>query len=148
MRHEKWVEGLHKDFREEFERLSKLGVKFNLRTLRLLALDVLRSGNGEEYSTNKLEPKSETPLYKKITLSWIQSFTSRYRIVSCARTGKNRMSPPKEEDLGLSVAIHLDLFSGLFISRKLDKNDVENADEKHFTLKIDNGRTLGFFGAS
>lgn len=30
-------------------------------------------------------------------------------------------------------------------SYKMDENDIENADETHFIIKVDNGRTLGFF---
>lgn len=79
----------------------------------------------------------------KIDASWIKSFTARFRIVSRAHTGKHRSSPKKEEELELSVAVHLGTLCGMF-SNGLCEDDVGNADETHFILNMDNGRTLGF----
>lgn len=62
----KWVDALHLDLREEFDRLRKLGVKFNLTTLRHLALDMLRASENEAYSFNMVDPRSQQPLYLKI----------------------------------------------------------------------------------
>lgn len=33
-----------------------------------------------------------------------------------------------------------------FFSGALDENNIVNADETHFTLNMDNGKTLGFIG--
>lgn len=38
-----WVEALHIELREEFDRLRKVGVKFNQTTLRHLALDTFKN---------------------------------------------------------------------------------------------------------
>lgn len=143
-----WVEALHQAVKDEFERLSKLGVKFNLNTLKHLALDILSTGDGDNYSRNMIDPKSNEPLHLKITSTWIQSFTNRFRITSRAHTGKHRMSPRKEEEIELTVAAHLGTMSGLFEGHRLDEDDIENADETHFVINVDNGRTLGFCGTS
>lgn len=141
-----WVEALHADLREEFDRLRKLGVKFNLTTLRYLALHILTNSSNDAYSMNMVDPRSEQPLHLKIDLRWIQSFTERFRIVSRAHTGKHRSSPQKEKEIEISVAVHLGTVSGLMTACKLDENDIENADETHFIINVDNGRTLGFCG--
>ena len=141
-----WVEALHTDLRSEFDRLRRLGVKFSHSTLRSLALDVLSNSTSTEYSSNFIDPKTDMPLYHKINGRWIQSFMERYHIVSRAHTGKHKCSPAKEEELALAVAVHLGTVSGLFSSGKLEENFVENADETHFIINVDNGRTLGFAG--
>ncbi|KAL3698368.1 hypothetical protein R1sor_012444 [Riccia sorocarpa] len=46
----------------------------------------------------------------------------------------------------MSVAQHLGLLCGQFQSGRLDENLVENIDETHFLINMDNGRTLGFRG--
>ena len=143
-----WVEALHQSVKDEFERLSKLGVKFNLNTLKHLALDILSTGDGDSYSRNMIDPRSNEPLHLKITSTWIQSFTNRFRITSRAHTGKHRMSPRKEEKIELTVAAHLGRMSGLFESHIIDENNIENADETHFVINVDNSRTLGFCGTS
>ena len=40
-KHDEWVGALHQDLRSEFDRLRRLGFKFNLNTLRYLAFDLL-----------------------------------------------------------------------------------------------------------
>lgn len=143
-----WVDALHRDLLQEFERLSKLGVKFNLSTLKHLALNMLRASESPDYSANMTDARTDAPLHTKITLAWVQGFKNRYRIVSRAHTGKHRMSPAKEEEVEIEVAAHLGNISGLFAANKLEENDVENADETHFVINVDNGRTLGFCGSS
>lgn len=48
-----WVDALHSNLRDEFDRLRKLDVKFILTTLRHLALDKLRENKNEAYSVKK-----------------------------------------------------------------------------------------------
>lgn len=143
---EAWVNAIHEDLREEFDRLRRLGVKFSLNTLRDLACNILCHSTNESYSMNAVDPRSQQPLHLKIDRRWVQSFMERYRIVSRAHTGKHRASPAKEEDIEVSVAIHLGTVSGLMGSGEMDENNVENADETHFVINVDNGRTLGFCG--
>ena len=61
-----WVEALNQDVRSEFDSLQKLGVKFNLRTLRALANFILDSGGNEAYSRNLIDPLSGRPLFENI----------------------------------------------------------------------------------
>lgn len=141
-----WVEALRIDVRDEFDRFRRLGVKFNISTLLALAMEQLRNSTNEAYSMNTIDPRSEQELHLKIDRRWIQSFMEQYRIVSRAHTGKHQCSPAKEEELEASVAHHLGTVSGLLSAVKMDENDVENADETHFIINVDNGRTPGFSG--
>lgn len=143
-----WVEALYSDVLDEFDRLRKLGVKFNLTTLRHLALDVLQTGKDDIYSANMIDPRSNVALRKKIDARWIQSFAEHFRIVSRAQSGKHRMSPAKENEIEIQVAAHLGALSSLLTRGVVDENDLENADETHFVINVDNGRTLGFCGSS
>ena len=49
-----WVLSLYHDWRTEFDRLRKLGVKFNYRSLRALGQYLLDSGNSDEYHPSVL----------------------------------------------------------------------------------------------
>lgn len=40
------------------------------------------------------------------------------------------------------MARHLGYMSRLFSSGDIDENDVENADETHFIISMDNGKVL------
>lgn len=143
-----WVEALQCDLREEFDRLRKLGVKFNLNTLRSLALQVLRTSENNAYSSNMIDPRTEKPLHEKVDSRWVQSFTERFRIVSRAHTGKYRMSPQKELEIEIDVSRHLGKLKRMLSSGEVDENNIGNADETHFVVNMDNGRTLGFAGSS
>lgn len=67
-------------------------------------------------------------------------------IVGRAQSGKLMLSPAKQEVIDKQVAYHLGVLSRLFTSGELSEDDVENADETHFVINMDNGCTLGFKG--
>ena len=66
----------------------------------------------------------------------------RFRIASGARTGKHGYSPVKQLEIEMSMPVHLGTVSGLFSAGYMDEDSVENADETHFMLNVDNGHTL------
>lgn len=70
------------------------------------------------------------------------------RIFSRAHTEKHICSPAKEKEIDIPVAFYLGNVSGMVSSRIMDDNYVENADETHFIINVDHGRTLGFSGES
>lgn len=142
-----WVDALHVDLRAEFDRLRRLGVKFNLKTLQALAVQLINSSTNDAYHSTTMHPATEQFILSKITARWIQCFCDRYGIVSRALTGKLQLSPAKEEFIQKEVAYHLGKLARAFRSGELQEDDVENADETHFVINLDNGRTLGFKGA-
>lgn len=56
------------------------------------------------------------------------------------------MGPVSETHIERDVAFHLWFMKQLLTSGDVEENDVENADETHFIINVDNGRTLGFYG--
>lgn len=72
-----WVDALHMNLKDEFDWLRKLGVKFNLTNLRVLALELLHDSQNAAYSMNMVDPLSKLPLHMKtdasgkIDASWI-----------------------------------------------------------------------------
>lgn len=58
------------------------------------------------------------------------------------------MSPAKVNEIEIQVVAHLGALTFLYTRGVVVDNDVENADETHFFINVDNGRTLGFRGSS
>lgn len=46
------------------------------------------------------------------------------------------------------MAAHLKTVSGLLTSCLLDEYDIDHADETHFVISVDSGRTMGFSGSN
>lgn len=130
----------------QFDRLRKLGVKFNLETL---------PNAGAAYCGTKwkgiLSRWDGTPWnadfnFGKITACCVQSFGERFKILSSALTGKLQLSQKKEEFLKKTESPHLGQKRRPFFRIELQDEDVQNADETHFVMNVDNGRTLDFKG--
>ena len=54
----RWLRALHIDLRAEFDRLSKLGVRFNMRMLRHLAIVLINESTSVAYHNNMKDAKS------------------------------------------------------------------------------------------
>ena len=93
-----------------------------------------------------LDPLSEKNFIEIITLFWIRSFMDGYIIVSRAQTGKPMVSPEKRIFIEEDVALRLEQISRDFNSGAFDKDILENFDETHFVVNMDDGQTLGFIG--
>ena len=126
--------------------MRSLGAKFNYRNLQALGRHVLDNSETNEYHNQMLDPRTGKPLHKIISARFTQSFADRYGIVSRALTGKHKNSPRKMLFIEKQVAHHLGVLARQFRSGELKGDDVENADETHFVIDMDNGRTLGFSG--
>lgn len=57
------------------------------------------------------------------------------------------MSPEKKAHIEAEVAAHLGMLCGLLTCGRVDEDDLGNADETHFIINVDNGKTLGFVGS-
>lgn len=90
-----WVEALHAELRDEFDRVRHLGIKFSRATLLALAKDILWKSEGFQFIVNMIDPMSDKPLLLKIDHAWIQYFRNRFRIESRAHSGKGSMSPKR-----------------------------------------------------
>jgi hypothetical protein len=76
----------------------------------------------------------------------MQQFMDVHNIVLLSQMGNLSCSPEKERQIEMNTAYHLGVFQRGFQSRIFDENLMENLDETHFTVNMDNGRTLGFRG--
>ena len=67
-------------------------------------------------------------------------------IVLLSQTGHLTCSPQKEIQIERNIVHHLGVLKRGFDSGLFDENLMENIDETHFVVNMDNGRTLGFRG--
>jgi hypothetical protein len=143
---EDWVLWLHKELHEDWQRLRKAGVQFSLPVLQAHAKNILRKSEHPEYHADMIHEKSGKKLVEKITLSWIQSFCDANGIVVRSKTGKLSVSPEKREFIDRSCVYHLGIVKRAFENGDLKEEMVENWDETHFVINLDNGKTLGLIG--
>lgn len=143
---EQWVLWLHEELRSEFDRLRKAGVKFSPRLLKLLAKLIVKDSIHPIFSPTFLY-NSQT-LGDCITDRWIRRFMEKNDIVGRAQTGKLMVSAERQEHIEKEIAYHLGVVAREFQSGLLDESMVENVDETHFVINMDNGKTLGFRGDS
>ncbi len=92
-----------------------------------------------------VDPKDGTRVIDKINYAWICRFTERFNIFVRMQTLKKQMSPSKTKHIEKSVPYHLGQVKRDFETGVLE-DIIENNDETHFVINMDNGRALGFAG--
>ena len=144
-----WVEWLHEKLFEEFERLSSAGVKFSRDILQQLAKELLCSSTHETFRADYVDQKDKKgqKVIEKINYGWITAFMERYNIVQRQQTGKLMLSKEKQSAIEREVAYHLGCVKRQFDNGELDEDLIENMDETHFVINMDNGKTLAMKGA-
>lgn len=140
----KWVIDAHVGLLEEFERLRKAGVKMNSSILRMMAKRIVEDPSFRKSN----EVTMNSPLHSRITARWVQTFMERHNIVVRRQSGKLSVSPEKTEMIERSVAYHLGKLKKDFESGVLQEGCVFNADETHFRIDLQDGRTLAMRGDS
>lgn len=140
-----WVEWLQPELLEEFQRLKSTGLQFSNGVLVSLAVDIIKTSD-TIFNEGYLDPSDGKPIIEKIDWRWVQVFMERHNIVIRKRSGKHQPSAAKVQFIERSVAYHLGEMQRAFESGELDEDDVENIDETHFVINMDNGLTLGFAG--
>lgn len=101
------VDALHNYLREEFEMLCTLGVKFSLKTWKLLGIQYMQRSNTGGHSMKMVDARKNMPLQKNLGKPRVQSFIEIFRIVSRESTGKHRMRPEQERKVEVDVAHHV-----------------------------------------
>jgi hypothetical protein len=76
----------------------------------------------------------------------MQQFMDVHNVVLLSQKDNLSCSPAKERQIEMNTAYHLGFLWRGFQSRVFDENLMENLDETHFTVNMDNGRTLGSRG--
>ena len=98
------------------------------------------------FNSNYRDPLDQKLIIEKISTRWVQSFMAKQNVVVRSQTGKLMCSPEKELHVQKTIAFHLGELHQDFASGELDENLIENMDETHFVINVDNGRTLGVRG--
>jgi hypothetical protein len=140
-----WVLWLYPRVLEAFDTYRKVGIKFSSKLLIELTLSILLAEDSI-YHAQSQDPKDDKFLTQKIIHYWMQQFMDVYNIVLLSKRGNLSCSPEKERQIEMNTAYHLDVLQRGFQSRVFDENLMENLDETHFTINMDNGHTLGFRG--
>ena len=140
-----WVVYVYAELMSEFLRLRKTGLKFSTSLLGTLARDIIKKDEGE-FNSNYRDPRDNKLIHDKITTRWVQCFMSNFNVVVRSQTGKLMCSPEKELHIQKTIAFHMGELHRGFASGELDENLIENMDETHFVVNVDNGRTLGVRG--
>lgn len=139
-----WVTWLYGELEDEFDRLRKAGVKFSAKLLKYLAVDLLETSQHSEFCAT-FSP-SGVAISQKINDRWIRRFMDNRNIVGRAQKGKLMVSAERQQHIDKEIAFHLGVVLRDFKSGVLDEDVVENVDETHFVINMDNGKTLGFRG--
>ena len=140
-----WVQWLYPILLDAFERFKKSGVKFSARLLIELAMTSLLDSTSP-YTTLSRDPRDNVLLIEKLTNSWLQQFMFVHNIVLLSQSGRLTCSPQKEREIEMHTAFHLGVLHRGFSNGTFDENLMENIDETHFVVNMNNGRTLGFRG--
>ena len=142
-----WVEYLHQLLYLEFEIFSSTNIKLSRGVLQYLAV-LLLNENDSIYTPNDADPTSGRPISEDITLSWIDSFLSRFNIVPHKQSGSLCRSPSHTRTIEKRVAYYLGFLQRSFMANLYEKNMVENMDETHFIFNMGGSKTLGLRGSA
>ena len=140
-----WVNWLYPKLLEAFENYKRAGVKFSPKLLCELAMSVMLAPDSI-YGSESRDPKDNKLLTEKICYSWAQQFMDVHNIVVLFQRGRLTCSVEKELLIEMETAYHLGVLQKGFQSGEFDENVMENLDETHFVVNLNNGRTLGFRG--
>eukprot|EP00171_Calliarthron_tuberculosum_P001684 IDg1684t1 len=87
----------------------------------------------------------QKPLHNILTMKWVDDFCDRFELTTRIRTGNKSLSPAETAKNNKYVAYHLEVLKRAY-DDGLDLRTVENYDETHMILDLDNGRVLDFKG--
>lgn len=141
-----WVVSLQEDLVQEFERICKVGIKFSATMLTSMAKDLVRTSQNGAYDALMISGRLENPIVDLVTARWIQVFIYRFNTKGRSQSGKLQIFPEAQARIEQRVAFFLGTVARELMSRALKEDDIENADETHFVVNMDNGRTLAFRG--
>jgi hypothetical protein len=141
-----WVTALYDDLFDEFRTLRRMGCKLSTSVLRHVALDLLRKGREGVYGFGLPDPASRKSMEILVNCVWTSRFQDFHGLHSRRQAGKLQLSPAKPEEMERTVAKNLGVLKRDFESGVLDENVVENGDETHFLINMDNGRTMTGIG--
>jgi hypothetical protein len=142
-----WVIALYSELYDEFHKLRCLGVKLSASVLKQVAPQLHKQGSNDTiYGTGLLDPISKKCMNVLVNSSWIERFQVAHGLTVRRSTRKGMLSPDTTKDMHRVVPRHLCELKRQFDSRLLDEAAVENGDETHVMVNMDNGRCLAAIG--
>ncbi|KAL2650931.1 hypothetical protein R1flu_019059 [Riccia fluitans] len=135
------VQWLYPQVLEELVRLCSAGLKFNAETFLAVAKKMLLTTPHPIFTPFVILPSETELLIDKVNERWVRSFKNAHNIMYRTQTGKLSVSPAKQEQIDISVVVPMVRLCGGFQSGRLD-----NHDETHFIMNMDNGECLEFSG--
>jgi hypothetical protein len=105
----------------------------------------LREGQDGVYCLRMREPKSGKGMKSLVNYTWLSRFQDAHEFHTHRQSRKLQLSSEMTEQMKREEARHLGVLKRDFESGALDENCVENGDETHFVINLDNGRILGAF---
>lgn len=139
------MEWLHVRLLEEFDRLRKSGIKCSPNLLVSAAQHLLMVSDHHEFTANYIAP-GLLCLQERNTPRWVQTFQDRFNIVQRRQVGKKMVSPQKQAFIEKEVAYYLGKLERGFESGLCLNAHMENIDETHFVIYMDDGHTLDYKG--
>ena len=134
------VHNVHAVPMDKFLRLGKTGLKFSKAALLgSLARDIIRKEEGV-FNSHYRDPRDQKMIIRKILPRWVQCFMDKKYCgpLSDTSTGKLMCSPEKELHVQNTIAFHLGQLHRGFALGELDENFIDNMDETHFVVNVDN----------
>ena len=140
-----WVHWIYPHLLQSFETYKKAGVKFSPKLLIELAKTIFLGPNSP-YIPASRDLKDDKLILEKFTSSWIHLFMVVHNVVLLSQRGHLTCSPEKETQIEMHTTYHLGILYRGFQNGSFNENLMENLDETHFTVNMDNGKALGFRG--
>lgn len=130
----------------EFERLCSSGEKLNTNLLLMLAQKLIEESNPDEYGSKHTDPRSRKIATGNLDMKWVERFMHANHKVSRVRKGKATPSDKYVEMVEREVAYHLGTLKWDLEFSAVDEDYLFNADETHFVVDPNDGRTLAMKG--
>ena len=141
----KWVEWIYSRLLLSFETYKKAGVNFSPKLLIELAKTIFLEPDSL-YTPASRDLRDNSLILNKFTSSWVNQFMAIHKVVLLTQRGCLTCSPEKETQIEMHTTYHLRVLHRGFQNGIFDKNLMENLDETHFMVNMDNGKALGFRG--
>ena len=120
--------------------LSRLLIKY-------VALTLLEEDNSA-YDSSDIDPTTRRQISEHVTTKWVDSFLNLFNLVIRKQSGALSRSPSQTSFIERKVLYHLGVLQRSFEAKLLDENMVDNMDETHFILNMNNRKTLSFRGSN
>ena len=144
-KHLEWIDWIYPCLLQSFETYKKAGIKFSPKLLVELAKKNFL-GPDSPYTLASRDLRDNIIILEKFTSSWVYQFMVVHNVVLLSQRGHLTYSPEKETQIEMHTAYYLGVLQCGFQNGIFDENLIENLDETHFTVNMDNGRTLEFRG--